>query len=107
MTARRITIWLAATAALTGGASLALATPSPPPRPPEAVYAKVCGYCHGHNVGPVIRGRSLPPEMIRHLVRSGMGAMPPFRPTEITDAELAALADWISRSKSDPKEHGQ
>jgi mono/diheme cytochrome c family protein len=33
--------------------------------------------------------------------------MPAFRPTEITDAELKALSNWISTSKADPKEHGQ
>jgi mono/diheme cytochrome c family protein len=44
---------------------------------------------------------------ITMMVRSGNGAMPAFRPTEISDAELAALAQWISTSKKDPKEHGQ
>ena len=30
-----------------------------PERPPEVTYAKVCGYCHGKNVGPIILGRKL------------------------------------------------
>lgn len=77
------------------------------PRPPEAIYAKSCGYCHGHNVGPVIRGRGLPVETVTAFVRRGQGAMPAFRPTEISDEELTALAKWIAASKTDPKEHGQ
>lgn len=77
------------------------------PRPPEKIYASTCGYCHGHNVGPVIRGRGLPPETITAFVRKGQGAMPAFRQTEISDTELKALADWLQASKADPKEHGQ
>jgi len=76
-------------------------------RAPDAIYAGNCGYCHGHNVGPVIRGRKLPPQLIEYMVRNGKGAMPAFRPTEITPAELKALAMWISRSEADPKEHGR
>jgi mono/diheme cytochrome c family protein len=83
------------------------ASKGPPPRSPEVIYARTCGYCHGTNVGPIIRGRKLPPEAIAYMVRHGQGAMPAFRPTEITDAELKALSIWISTSKADPKEHGR
>lgn len=77
------------------------------PRAPEVIYAKTCGYCHGQHVAPVIRGRKLPPQIIAQYVRSGPRAMPAFRPTEISDAELKALAQWVSISKADPKEHEQ
>ena len=77
------------------------------PREPEKIYDSTCGYCHGHNVGPIIKGRNLPPEAIEYFVRHGSGAMPAFRPTEITPDELAALANWISASKEDETEHGQ
>lgn len=77
------------------------------PRAPEYLYARTCGYCHGHNVAPIIRGRNLPPAVIRSIVRSGMGAMPAFKPTEITDTELQALSEWISQSEADPEEQGQ
>ncbi len=76
-------------------------------REPQAIYERTCGYCHGHNVGPIIRGRNLPAAVITTFVRSGNGAMPAFKPTEISDAELAGLARWISTSAADPKEHGQ
>lgn len=92
-----------------GGAGLASAQSSNQmaPRVPEYLYARTCGYCHGHNVGPLIRGRRLPAAVVVAIVRSGNGAMPAFRPTEITDAELAALAAWIEQSQADPREHGQ
>ena len=77
------------------------------PRPPEKVYSVTCGYCHGKNVGPIIKGRELPPEAVKMMVRHGMGGMPAFRPTEITDAELDGLATYISQSEADPAEHGQ
>jgi mono/diheme cytochrome c family protein len=78
-----------------------------PQRSPEKVYASTCGYCHGTNIGPIIRGRGLPAGTIQAMVRSGMNAMPAFRPSEISPAELAALAQWIEKSSADPKEKGQ
>lgn len=76
-------------------------------RPPEQVYAKICGYCHGKNVGPILLGRQLPVESIKTIVRHGQNGMPAFRPTEVTIAELDALAKWISASKASDKEHGK
>jgi mono/diheme cytochrome c family protein len=90
-----------------GAASAAPTIAAPAPRPPEAIYAKVCGYCHGAHVGPIIRGRRLPPEVVTQIVRLGPNAMPAFRPTEISDAELDSLARWVSTSKADPKEKGE
>jgi mono/diheme cytochrome c family protein len=83
------------------------APPSDTPRPPEQVYRETCGYCHGANVGPVIRGRQLPPAAVRPIVRQGSNAMPAFRPTEISDSELDALAVWLEASEADPQEQGQ
>lgn len=84
-----------------------IANAAPAPRPPEQVYTSTCGYCHGHNVGPIILGRKLPPEMVISFVRKGQGAMPAFRQTEISQEELKALSEWIEGSKADPKERGQ
>lgn len=102
----KIAFGLAAMLSIAMG-NAAHASDAPPPRIPEVVYAKTCGYCHGHNVGPVIRGRGLPAEAIEMIVRHGQGAMPAFKPTEISLAELSALAKWIAASKADTKEHGQ
>jgi len=78
-----------------------------PQRTPAQVYGKVCGYCHGRNVGPIILGRPLPAEAITYIVRHGQNGMPAFRPSEITPAELDALAKWISASPARREEHGQ
>jgi mono/diheme cytochrome c family protein len=62
------------------------------------VYAKVCGYCHQTGIGPVIRGRELPPEYITHLVRHGLRAMPAFTASFIDDQALQEVASYISKS---------
>lgn len=76
-------------------------------RPPEVVYAKTCGYCHGRNVGPIILGRALPADTIKYIVRHGQNGMPAFRPTEVKPSELDALATWIEKSTARSGEHGQ
>jgi mono/diheme cytochrome c family protein len=78
-----------------------------PQRPPARTYASVCAYCHGYNVGPIILGRQLPQDYIRTMVRGGRNGMPAFRPSEISPAELDALAAWISKAPANPMEHGQ
>lgn len=108
----KLSVWAVGLGALTAAgsaASMASAQPAnePPARSPQHIYDRTCGYCHGHNVGPLILGRRLPAPVITALVRSGQGAMPAFKPTEITNQELAALAAWIEASPSDTTEHGQ
>lgn len=79
----------------------------PPERGPEEVYAKVCGYCHGKNVGPIILGRKLDTDMIKAVVRQGRNGMPAFRPTEVSKSELDSLSAWISKSAPRAEEHGK
>lgn len=62
------------------------------------VYQKVCAHCHDAGVGPVIKGRDLPPLYIERVVRHGNRAMPSFRPTEIDAAALADVARVVSTS---------
>jgi len=40
----------------------------------------------------------LTPEMIAAFVRNGINSMPPFRPTELSDEELAALGAYLARN---------
>jgi mono/diheme cytochrome c family protein len=110
MRSRTVVLALAAVGTLASGWLAGQASAQAVPaaqRAPELIYAGNCGYCHGHNVGPIIRGRNLPAPMVEYLVRSGRGAMPAFKPSEISPAELASLARWISTSASDPREHGR
>ena len=78
-----------------------------PQRAPARTYAGTCGYCHGTNVGPILLGRHLPVAYIKAMARAGRNGMPAFRPSEVTPAELDALAQWISTAPRHPEEHGQ
>ena len=42
----------------------------------------------------------LAPAAVEEIVRSGMQMMPPFRPSEIEDEELAALAAYVAKNYS-------
>jgi mono/diheme cytochrome c family protein len=80
----------------------------------EQVYARWCVHCHAAgrgnpgteslqvkyrgNVPAVLLERTdLTPEAVKQFVRQGILSMPPFRKTEITDAELAALAAYMTK----------
>ncbi|MCY1274614.1 4-cresol dehydrogenase [hydroxylating] cytochrome c subunit [compost metagenome] len=73
-------------------------------RKAQQVWADTCAYCHVSGIGPALLGRQLPPAMIQVLARYGSRQMPAFRDSEISDAELTALADWISQQPDLPKE---
>lgn len=79
----------------------------------EAVYNRWCVHCHapgrgmpgteslqvkyGGKLPAVLRERSdLSPQAVAQFVRSGVLSMPPFRKTEISDAELAAVAAYVA-----------
>jgi 4-cresol dehydrogenase (hydroxylating) cytochrome subunit len=61
----------------------------------QEAYNKVCGFCHERGIGPVIKGTRKSPDLIRMVVRSGNRAMPAFRQSEIDDATLAKIAEYI------------
>jgi mono/diheme cytochrome c family protein len=105
---------LAALAGLTIGTAPAT-EPSDPYAPGRAVYTKWCAPCHDPGVihpgtnaltvkyqgiksGVLLEWKDLPPELVRHLVRNGISVMPQFRKTEISDADLDALAKFLARN---------
>ncbi len=80
----------------------------------ERVYARWCSHCHdagrgnpgtqslqvkyGGKVPAVLLERTdLSAPAVTQFVRQGVLSMPPFRKTEITDAELAALSAYVAR----------
>lgn len=86
------------------------------PNPGKRVFDHWCAACHAP--GPyfpataslaVKYGKEMPaaleertdltPEVIGYFVRHGVSMMPSFRKTEISDAELKALGDYLSRPK--------
>jgi mono/diheme cytochrome c family protein len=69
---------------------------------PPQLWRALCGYCHGAGVAKQLLGARLPSAVIAEIVRQGLPQMPAFMPTQVSDAELGALAEWISRSEPPP-----
>jgi mono/diheme cytochrome c family protein len=85
----------------------------------QAVYEKWCAPCHAAGPGhpgtqslqlkyagktpAVLLDRAdLTAEMVSVFVRQGILMMAPFRKTEISDAELAALSAYVARNYKKP-----
>lgn len=67
-----------------------------PPRTPGTASLAVK---YGGNLPAALEEREdMTPEFVRGFVRNGISTMPPFRKTEISDAELNALGAYLSRS---------
>ena len=78
----------------------------------DVLFSHYCGHCHNPGEGhpgtmrlgirlapehAVLRQRdNLSPAYIKQIVRNGLGMMPPFRPTEISDMELESLASYVA-----------
>ena len=77
------------------------------------VYEKWCAPCHapgpkhpgtqalqalynGDKPAALIERTDLTPDLIATFVRNGVSIMPPFRKTEIGDADLASLGAFLS-----------
>ena len=89
-----------------------LQTPKPVRTAVGDIYGKWCSDCHSTAGGPgsvalqrkyqgavpaILEQRTdLNPDYVRLVVRKGMSFMPSFRKTEISDAELTLLADYLA-----------
>ena len=78
----------------------------------KEVFDRHCVHCHGAGddmtgTGQLARTRGedkalltarddLPAEYIRMIVRQGLKAMPAFVPSDLTDAQLQALAEYLA-----------
>jgi mono/diheme cytochrome c family protein len=85
----------------------------------HAIFLRECVHCHGEGRGmigtsalgikyqeadpalpPLLEERTdLTPELVTLFVRTGVGTMAQYRKTEISDAELADLAAYLSRPR--------
>jgi mono/diheme cytochrome c family protein len=77
----------------------------------KRVFDHICVYCHGPGVWgtnrlakrydkdrALLEARTdLSAEAIRAIVRAGVGSMPPMRRTEVSDADLDAVAAYLTR----------
>jgi mono/diheme cytochrome c family protein len=85
----------------------------------EAVYTRWCTHCHsagrgnpgtdslqvkyGGKIPAVLLERSdLSPQAVAQFVRTGVLSMPPFRKTEVSDAELAAVSAYVAQKFPKP-----
>jgi mono/diheme cytochrome c family protein len=86
----------------------------------KQVFDRWCSSCHGpgqRTPGTAALGAKygsaepaaleermdLGSDTVQYFVRHGVSIMPPFRKTEISDAELGALADYLSHKPPGPK----
>lgn len=77
-------------------------------------FARACAVCHGdgpakpgtralhtkyHDKEPALLAErtDLAPDYIKHVVRHGVSVMPPFRKTELSDAQLDELVAYLTR----------
>jgi mono/diheme cytochrome c family protein len=77
------------------------------------LFLRRCGVCHLEGgMGTLILARRLPanqaklqdrtdltPEFVTRVARNGQGAMPRITPVDATDAELQAIANYLSRRR--------
>jgi mono/diheme cytochrome c family protein len=108
--------WTAAAVVLSSACGSAFAQDGPDRQAAgRAVYAKWCAPCHDPGVthpgthaltvkyqgvksGVLLEWKDLTPDTVKYLVRHGISVMPQFRKTEISDQELDALAEFLSRN---------
>jgi (+)-pinoresinol hydroxylase len=119
MSAHKLIGCLAAGLLVLGGAPGPARADTVAPRyaPGRAVYEKWCAACHDPGIihpgthalmtkyaggsrasGLITAWTDLPATYVAFMVRHGMSVMAPFRKTEISDTELAALAAYLSRN---------
>lgn len=84
---------------LAGQSSSALAQQAPQIGKGQQFYQKVCAKCHEAGIGPVITGRGFPEAVYVTIARSGFNGMPAFRLSDIDDATLQDLAQYLSATK--------
>jgi mono/diheme cytochrome c family protein len=78
----------------------------------KEVFDHYCSYCHGSSDGPGTmqlrrtRGKdqalltertNLSPDYIEYVVRHGLKSMPPFAPSDLTEAKLKVLAAFLAK----------
>lgn len=80
----------------------------------QKLYRSTCLYCHGERVwgtfalerrlgadrGLLEKRTDLVAPFVKSVVRNGLGSMPAYRRTELTDADVDAIADYLARARS-------
>jgi (+)-pinoresinol hydroxylase len=81
----------------------------------QEVFDHYCTDCHGSADGPgttqlgrtrgkdkglLTQRKDLAPEYIAYIVRHGLRSMPPFAPSDLTEARLKALVEFLTKPRS-------
>ena len=75
---------------------------SPHQRQGQVLFHKYCHQCHPHGdagLGPAINSKPAPLAVIRLQVRTGLGAMPAFPDTLISDRDLDQLLAFVDAQR--------
>jgi mono/diheme cytochrome c family protein len=78
------------------------------------LFQATCIHCHGAKVwgtlalerrlgadqGLLEKRTNLLAPFVKSVVRNGLGSMPAYRRTELTDAEVDAIADYLTRQQT-------
>jgi (+)-pinoresinol hydroxylase len=117
MNRARATLFAAALLSATAWAAAAepaAATLTPRQEQGHKLFNGSCVYCHGPNVwGTFTLGRRMGADhallekrtdlvapYVKTVIRAGVGSMPAFRRTELTDADVDAIVDYLTRNNS-------
>jgi mono/diheme cytochrome c family protein len=81
----------------------------------KEIFDQYCSHCHGPGDAPATvqlsrtRGKEkglltartdLAPEYIEYIVRHGLKSMPPFVPSDLTEAKLKALVAFLAKQET-------
>jgi mono/diheme cytochrome c family protein len=102
--------------AATGAGPLAAQEPSLTAQQDQGrkLYQSSCLYCHGEKVwgtfalqrrlgvdhGLLEKRTDLVAPFVKNVVRNGLGSMPAYRRTELTDADVDAIAAYLTRPRT-------
>jgi (+)-pinoresinol hydroxylase len=91
-------------------------TPKPAEPRGYVAFQRACSVCHGSGPAPGTRAlrakyqgklpalmeerRDLAPDYVRFIARHGTTVMPPFRKTELSDADLDAIVAYLTRKRA-------
>lgn len=93
------------------GQAKALADAPAPARTGADLFASKCALCHQKggwatralakrvplDQAELLNRKDLPADYVKQVVRRGIGSMPQFTPTDLSDEELDRLAAWLEK----------
>ena len=114
---RSVTVALVAAALSVALASPVIAADAPlsaQQQQGQKLYRSTCFYCHSEKVWGTLaierrRGATdallekrtdLVPAFVKSVVRNGLGSMPPYRRTELTDTDVDAIIAYLTRANA-------